>query len=274
MQGRLLPKYLGKYQAHPFGFWEDEFEISSELGFDCIEFILDFDKAEQNPLLLEAGLKSILYHSKKNNVEVKSVCADFFMHSPIYSNDLKIKEYNFNIFKKLIINSKKIGIKDIVIPLVDQSSILDNSKKQSQSIEFLKKICSEIKDNDVNICLETDLPPQNFLSFINEINEPQIKINYDTGNSASLGYNFYEEFYLYGYLVTNIHLKDRELNRGSVDLGTGDFDFKSFFKYLSGISYKGIFILQAYREDDAIVSLLPQYNFISACMNKYFYHQN
>ena len=274
MQGRLLPKYLGKYQAHPYGFWEDEFKISSELGFDCIEFILDFDKAEQNPLLLEAGLKSILYHSKKNNVEVKSVCADFFMGSPIYSNNLKTIEYNFNILKKLIINAKKIGIKDIIIPLVDQSSILDNSKKPSQSIEFLKKICSEIKDNDVNICLETDLPPQNFLSFINEINEPQIKINYDTGNSASLGYNFYEEFYLYGYLVTNIHLKDRKLNKGSVDLGSGDFGFKSFFKYLSGVRYKGIFILQAYREDDAIASLLPQYNFISACMNKYFYHQN
>ena len=42
MQGRLLPKYKGRYQAHPFGYWQDEFPIASELGLDCIEFIFDY----------------------------------------------------------------------------------------------------------------------------------------------------------------------------------------------------------------------------------------
>ena len=51
MQGRLLPKYKGRYQAHPLGYWQDEFYIAKDLGLDCIEFILDYENAELNPLM-------------------------------------------------------------------------------------------------------------------------------------------------------------------------------------------------------------------------------
>ena len=46
MQGRLLPKYQGRYQAHPVGYWQKEFEVAQQIGIDCIEFILDFNDAE------------------------------------------------------------------------------------------------------------------------------------------------------------------------------------------------------------------------------------
>ena len=83
MQGRLLPKYLNKYQAHPIGYWQDEFKIASGLNFDCIEFILDFEKYNLNPLFSESGLDSILRYSKKNNILVKSICADYFMEKKL-----------------------------------------------------------------------------------------------------------------------------------------------------------------------------------------------
>ena len=57
MQGRLLPKYKGRYQAHPVGYWQDEFPKAAELGLDCIEFILDYNDAEQNPLMTQEGSK-------------------------------------------------------------------------------------------------------------------------------------------------------------------------------------------------------------------------
>ena len=43
MQGRLLPKYLNRYQAHPVKYWKDEFPIAFQLGLDSIEFILDYN---------------------------------------------------------------------------------------------------------------------------------------------------------------------------------------------------------------------------------------
>ena len=50
MQGRLLPKYNGRYQAHPVGYWMEEFEIARSIDLDLIEFILDFNEVEKNPL--------------------------------------------------------------------------------------------------------------------------------------------------------------------------------------------------------------------------------
>ena len=60
MQGRLLPKYQGRYQAHPIGYWQNEFFQAKELGLDCIEFILDFNDADKNPLLTKNGPSEIL----------------------------------------------------------------------------------------------------------------------------------------------------------------------------------------------------------------------
>ena len=55
MQGRLMPKYLGRYQAHPIGYWQEEFQKAAELELDCIEFILDYNDADQNPLMTLGG---------------------------------------------------------------------------------------------------------------------------------------------------------------------------------------------------------------------------
>lgn len=268
MQGRLSPKYKGNYQAHPVGYWQDEFKYASNLGFDCIEFILDYDLAYLNPLMTDSGLDEISYLSKKNNVLIRSICADYFMESPVFLNDLNKQKKNLQTIKTLILNACKLGVTDIVIPLVDNSSVLSNKLKFRQVIKFFNLLFQEVQ-NEVNLCLETDLPPQQFLDLINEINQPQIKINYDTGNSASLGYNFYEEFEKYGYLVTNIHIKDRKLNGNSVELGLGDCNFEEIFMYLNNISYQGIFILQAFRSDDGLTSLIPQHNYIKKYIKKH-----
>ena len=255
MQGRLLPKYLGRYQAHPVNYWQDEFPIASNFGFDCIEFILDFNDIDKNPLMSKSGLEKIISLSKKNNILIKSVCADYFMTSPIYIRKKSVKELNLRTLTKLVNNSYFLGVKDIIIPLVDSSSILNNSSKKYEARIFLQEIIEKINNLKINLCLETDLPPIQFYEFVKSIDRPQIKINYDTGNSASLGYHFKEEFEIYGNLITNIHLKDRKFNEGSIELGKGDFDFKNFFLYLSKKGFNGIFIMQAFRGEDGPSSL-------------------
>ena len=164
-----------------------------------------------------------------------------------------------------------MGVTDIVIPLVDNSSVLNSKIKQEEVSSILREVIKESKNTTINLCLETDLPPRQFLNFVESINDSQIRINYDTGNSASLGYNFREELDLYGHLVSNIHIKDRKLNNGSVPLGLGDCNFKEFFKYLSSSKYQGIFILQAFREENALFSLNPQHEYIKLQMEKYYY---
>ena len=53
-------------------------------------------------------------------------------------------EQNYNVLKKIVESSKKLGITNIEIPLVDSSS-LRNEEDKKQFVEVIKKINSIIK---------------------------------------------------------------------------------------------------------------------------------
>ena len=52
---------------------------------------------------------------------------------------------------------------------------------------------------------------------------------------------------MYGKYIDNVHVKDRIYNGSTVFFGKGDADFKTVFKKLKEINYKGNFILQGAR---------------------------
>jgi L-ribulose-5-phosphate 3-epimerase len=74
-----------------------------------------------------------------------------------------------------------------------------------------------------------------------------IRVNYDSGNSASLGYHPVEEFAAYGERIGSVHVKDRVRGGSTVPLGTGDADFRAFFEGLGALRYQGDILLQAAR---------------------------
>ena len=87
--------------------------------------------------------------------------------------------------------------------------------------------------------------------FSHRIPHPNIKVNYDTGNSSGLGYIAREEFAAYGDRIGSIHIKDRlRLPDGRVatkPLGDGSADFDDVFASIRKISYRGGFTLQVAR---------------------------
>ncbi len=249
MQGRLLPKYKGRYQAHPVGYWEKEFPIAGDLGLESIEFILDFEDAKKNPLLCKNGLKIINGLSLKTGVTVNSVCADFFMEMPLHSSNIELAKRSAGVLEKLISHCSVLNISDIVIPCVDKSALRSDDDIKRLT-EQLSRFLPLIKKLDVNLSLETDLAPEPFANFLEQFPSKKICVNYDTGNSASLGYNLIEELDAYGNRISDIHLKDRVLGGASVPLGEGDANFELFFEKLLTLDYCGPFILQAYRDKE------------------------
>ena len=251
MQGRLLPKYQGRYQAHPIGYWEDEFEIAASIGIDLIEFILDYNDFEENPLMSASGCKKIIEIANQSDVKVKTICADYFMDAPLHSTDLNVATLSAAVLRELIFNSRTIGVTDIVLPLVDQSSVRD-SESQDQFIRAIEPFLPYLDENNMNLNLETDLGPTAFKSLLNQINSDRVTVNYDTGNSAGLGYDPEQEFAAYGDRITDIHIKDRVKNGFSVCLGQGSADFTQIFKCVQNYGYSGPFIMQAFRDDDGL----------------------
>lgn len=259
MQGRLVPKYKGRYQAHPVNYWKDEFYIAKDLGLNYIEFIVDFEDADLNPLLTNTGINEIKQIIKQTNVGVRSVCADYFMEAPLHHADSVVAAKSKEILILLINNAEKLGIRDIVIPCVDQSSLSD-AESVARFVTELTEIIPYAEKSNINLSLETDLAPGPFADLLAKFNSDRVTVNYDTGNSASLGYDPAEEIALYGTKISDIHIKDRVLGGGSVKLGTGDTNFDAFFKALATITYNGPFIMQVYRDDEGIEVFKEQLN--------------
>jgi sugar phosphate isomerase/epimerase len=155
------------------------------------------------------------------------------------------------ILTRLITNGKKIGITDIVIPCVDQSS-LHTSDDVQRFVEALAPVIEIAELNDINLSLETDLDPVAFGALLEKFPSKNITVNYDTGNSASLGFDPIEEFDCYGSRITDIHIKDRKLGGGSIILGTGDTNFERFFTAVEKINFTGPFIMQVFRDDEGV----------------------
>jgi L-ribulose-5-phosphate 3-epimerase UlaE len=267
IQGRLLPKYKGRYQAHPKGYWADEFEIAKSLGLDCIEFILDYNDANQNPLLNKNELNKLQLIIFETGVAVQTICADYFMEAPLHSGNKLVSDNSMKVLKRLLKSAEILGVSDIVIPCVDQSS-LNDSEAVKRFVKQINCIVPDFEEKGINLSLETDLAPQPFVELLSKFNSERITVNYDIGNSASLGFNPIEELDAYGDRITDIHIKDRSLNGGPVLLGKGNANFELFFNKLKEFNYKGPFIMQAYRDDEGLQIFKKQQNWIQKYLDQ------
>jgi len=266
MQGRLVPKYQGRYQAFPIGSWQEEFRIAKECDLDLIEFILDFNDANENPLLKEGGVEEIKSTIKKTSVSVQTICADYFMAAPLHSANNVITQESRKVMLRLLDTAKSLGVTDIVIPCVDQSS-LDGQEAADRFVENLTPMVKIAEKYGVNLSLETDLAPQPFLELLDRFNSSRVTVNYDIGNSAALGFDPQEELSIYGDRITDIHIKDRMLAGGPVTLGEGNADFVKFFSKLEEFNYQGPFIMQAYRDDEGVEIFKKQLDWVKKYLN-------
>lgn len=260
MQGRLLSTFKSNYQSHPIGYWQEEFFIAKDIGINSIEFIVDSYLYSNNPILNRKGIKEIEMLIEKTGIRVSSICADIFMNWPIQKIISIEEDIYLEIIKTMIKNLSILGGKDIVIPFVDNSRI-KTREEENKIINFLKKLESCASKNNINICLETDLKPELFQKFLEKSNNEMVKVNYDVGNSASLGYKFSEEINLYSDKITNIHIKDRLFNGGPVFLGEGDAELKSVKEFIINSMYSGTLTFQAFRDNNPISTFINQLEF-------------
>ena len=262
IQGRLLPAFKSNYQAHPVGSWESEFKIARDLDLSNIEFILDAYLYNENPLLSNEGIQQIKKNVQSSQVAVKSICTDIFMTWPLNNLQESEKSFFHNLIKKLILNASEIGVLDIVIPFVDNSS-LKNEKEMDLVVSFLDSFEELCLEKNINLSLETDLKPKDFFIFLNKFKNKKIRVNYDSGNSASNGYKLEEEIKLYGHLISNIHIKDRLFKGGPVQLGSGVAELKGIKQFISR-GFDGIVSFQAFRDENPIKTFKKQYEYFKS----------
>lgn len=258
MQSRLSSNSKNKLQFFPWNNWEEEFYVGSKNNYRFIEWTIDSYKIDKNPFYVDR--KRISDLKARTNFHITGVTCDFLMENPYYKTDvISIDSYEY--LKKTIESCHKLGVKYVIFPLVDNGSIKNLS--YDKLFNSLNNI-SQLLDKNVNIIFELDLEPYKVLDFIKNFDAIKFGINYDTGNSASYGFEFEDEMNIYFNYIKNIHIKDRKKNSISVPLGSGDFDFKKFKYFFNNNDYKGALILQTAKnfQNDNLLELNKNRNFI------------
>jgi L-ribulose-5-phosphate 3-epimerase len=134
----------------------------------------------------------------------------------------------------------------MVLPFVDASRI-DSDAERDHIIAVLERVLPVAEETGIELHLETSLSPSRFADLLARLPHPMLKVNYDSGNSASLGYHPRDEFAAYGERVGSVHIKDRVRGGGTVPLMTGDTDFETLFECLRKVGYDRDFVLQVAR---------------------------
>ena len=267
LQGRLVNSEKKNHiQYFPSKNWIKEFNIAKKNKIKFIEWVANYENIKSNPIFYKSGVKEIKKYKKKHNIEVRSIDIQFIIKKPFFKSKGKEFYKRVKLLKTIIINTQKIGIKFIILPILENSS-LKNINEEKLFINEIKNLSKYLNRNSYFL-IESDYHPKRLLNLIKKIDTSKIKINYDTGNSAYLGYHFYKEK-IYFKHVKNIHLKDKTAKGLSVPLGSGKVNFKKFFLMLKKLKYKGYFSLQTARSKtgDHINEILKNFNFIKRYYN-------
>lgn len=246
MHGRLTPPVGGRFQSFPVDTWREEFARARDAGLACIEWIYEVPGEDRNPLRTAEGVAEIKALVEETGVGVWSICADYYMDRHLVGPDGTANEENVDHLSFLIGQAASLGVTYIVLPFVDLSRLTSPAHVDGV-VELLRELAPEAEAAGVELHLETDLSPAAFAALIAAINHPAVKVNYDIGNSASLGYDPNEELAAYGDRLGSVHIKDRVRGGTTQPLTTGSADFQSCFAQFKRVGFDRWFILQAAR---------------------------
>ena len=223
IQGSLSPPIEG-FQECPEN-WKREFELLEKLGLSHVDWIVTKSSFNHNPVFLE----------DLNDYSINAICADNLVDASIFGD---LESGLMPICNAAIKNN----IKNITIPLLEDSSVQDD-KNRKTFIKLMLPIADLYRD--LNFSFEAELEAEKLLEIVNL--RDNFFVTYDTGNITSCGLDHEKYINLVKHKIDNVHLKDRTFEAKTVEPLTGDTNFKLIFKTLSNIGYNGVYTLQTMR---------------------------
>lgn len=266
MQGRLSSKPNMPLQSFPENTWEEEFAAAAEIGFDSIEWLLDGGSG--NALIKHGyGQDKIVNHIGKSNILIQSACAHSIINGEIFCSKTNQEIFLRNLIETLD-HTSTIGCNQVVFPMMEKSSLVDN-KKQQDFIAIILEILSSTQKS-INLVIESELPAKDLLSIADKVNNSRFGVVVDVGNVTAQNLNVASEIILLSPILKEIHIKDREKNGGPTHrLGFGQTPFKDIVASLMQINWGGVMILETPIYDNWNEEAKINYMFTCKCIGLY-----
>jgi L-ribulose-5-phosphate 3-epimerase len=243
MQGRLSPPVSFRLQAFPWSSWQCEFTNARECQIDLIEWLFEANDFTKNPIWSVDGIQAIQNQIKASGTRVLTCCADYFMPHPFFRVSDEERLVSIRVLEQLIRNAARIGVRTILIPVLEICEIRTPSEKV-QLLESLRGPMKLAEQEGVTLGLETELPANEYLALVQDGGSPMLGVYYDTGNNAAQGHDITADAHILAPRLAGIHVKDRKRGGSSVLLGEGDANFDGFFQVVRDSGYTHPVILQ------------------------------
>jgi hexulose-6-phosphate isomerase len=261
MQGRLSKSLTGKIQEFPAKTWRQEFALARSIGIKAIEWTVDFEGFRVNPLFtLQNEIASL---QSSFEISIPSVTLDCFVEAPIHKRNetsgLASSATDLVWVAEMLQNT---GVDVLVLPIVAEAGNF-TSEDFDNLIHVLKEIETDLKSLNKRVAIECEFDLDSISRLLSELNGQTFGVNFDMGNSASLGHNPSHELNICKGRIFNIHIKYRILNGPTVPLGSGTVQFDEIAATLLLHNYSGNMILQAARifDQDEVEQVSAYINF-------------
>jgi hexulose-6-phosphate isomerase len=207
MQGRLSEPIGGRIQSFPEYSWQKEFDMAEKIGLNAIEWTIDLESFDRHPLINSNHKDAITQLLNRYQISCSTVTCDFFMQYTPWISTSSLSDLEARI--ETLISSKNLfGKKIMVIPLVDEGS-----PKSDAQWEYLRKMLLNfvplLSKHDTEIAFEFDIPPEEQIVFLESLNSSRFGTNFDSGNSASLGFDSIFEIEVTKNFLKNVHVKEQ-----------------------------------------------------------------
>lgn len=255
MQGRLSKRPGSRLQAFPMETWEREFSLARQVGFDCVEWVLETPPGPENPLWSPEGRALIRAASNASGVAVSSVCADYFMSASLSRAE------SVTVMKELIVAAADVGARRILVPLVEQAALSTEELREGFR-HGVRQCLGTAETHSVVLALEMEIPGAEYAEFVKAFRHPLVRACYDAGNSTAQGFDIGSDILPVLPLLDAIHVKDRMAFGTSQPLGSGQANFAGLFGALAGHDFHGDVILQHYFGEDPLFDALRSLNFV------------
>jgi sugar phosphate isomerase/epimerase len=232
----------------------------AEIGYEGIEVLCDLPHAYP-PIFQDKEIDSFKNQIAKFRLDISNLNA-FTLYSisdvyhPSWIEDDKIsREIRITHTINCIKLAKKIGAKNISTepggPLIERNTNMKHLEKLF--LEGLYRVVPIAEQENIKILIEPEpnLLLENsdqFLNFIENFSTDNVRLNFDIGHFYCVGEDPTEIIYKLSEYIEHFHLADIASNRIHNHLipGEGSINFRSVFKAIDSIGYKGYVTVELY----------------------------
>lgn len=219
--------------------------LSKDIGYEGVELNLD----EEMLKMSRSERRAILDEAKSLGLDLPSLCTALFWKYNLASPDPNVRKRGVEIIKQGCEVASEIDARVfLVVPAVATREV-SYQDMWRLSRESILEAAQSAEDHGVIIGVENVwnrflYSPLEFRKFIEEINHPNVKVYFDVGNAAFLG--FPEQWIKHlGDLIACVHVKDFQFSTMQFrPIFEGNIQWQSVIEALREVGYNGFLIVE------------------------------